>query len=40
MAEAKGGAAITSTPFKDAIAKPKGGFSSPSPSQNNKSGKK
>ena len=34
----KGG--ITQTPFKDAVAKPKGGLSSPAPAQNNKSGKK
>lgn len=29
-----------STPFADAVAKPKGGLASPAPAQNNKSGKK
>lgn len=36
----KGGSGITETPFKDAIAKPKGGLGSPAPAQNNKGGKK
>lgn len=38
MATAKKG--VIATPFVDAIAKPKGGLSSPAPAQNNKSGKK
>jgi hypothetical protein len=38
MATAKKG--VISTPFTDAIAKPKGGLCSPSPAQANKSGKK
>ena len=38
MATAKKG--VIDTPFRDAIAQKKGGLGSPSPEQNNKSGKK